>query len=311
MSSMTPSKRRCVESPFKVLVFGGGGFVGRATCRALFKDGCVPIVADLEQPEGTWEYYRVDVSSQDAVYSVIEEVRPDGVVNLAYHLADACESNLDRAFRVNVVGSQNVMESCSVLGVARLVYASSIAVYGSQSTFGNREVAETDQGTPVRLYGWHKILQDQIAAEYYRRGLSVVGLRMSTVYGPERRDGLSAAVNELIYPNSRLNEVCVPWGEEEEFSLIHVDDVAESIVAILKAEDLVWSVVNSGGETTTIGALIGSLRSLRPQLRIKTPRQPQTLAHCSRINWERLRLILGHERISLSDRQRIAVLNGG
>jgi UDP-glucose 4-epimerase len=233
----------------------------------------------------------------------IVETRPVAVINLAYLLADACEGNLDGAFQINVVGSQNIIEACRRHQVPRLVYASSIAVYGNQADWGNRLITETDRGTPVRLYGWHKLLQDQIAAEYFRQGLSCVGLRMSTIFGPGRKAGLSAAINSLIYPDIGNQTVSLPWSEDEAFDLIHVEDIAESIVALVRIQELEWSLANSGGEYATIGQLISNIRTLRPDICVDLPSQPRTLAHCSRIDWSRLRAILGHDRQRLTQRQ--------
>jgi UDP-glucose 4-epimerase len=285
-----------------VLVFGGAGFVGRATCRALEERGFQPVVADVVSEGGTWPEHFVNIGNRDEVTALIADVRPTAVVNLAYRLADACENDLDGAFQVNVVGSQNVIETCREHGVGRYIYASSIAVYGDQSTFGEHRLVERDQGRPVRLYGWHKLLQEEIAERYRDQGLNCAGLRISTVFGPGRRAGLSAAVNAFIDPDPLVTTIECPWSSEEAFDLIHVDDVAIALATLVAAPILEWSIYNSGGEFATIGTLAQSLLRRRPDVRVIYPSEPATLAHCSLINWDRLKNLLAEDRRSLADR---------
>jgi UDP-glucose 4-epimerase len=285
-----------------VLVFGGAGFIGRATCRALEERGLQPVVADVVRGAVAWPEYVIDIGNRGEVTDLVADVQPSAVVNLAYRLADACEDDLDGAFQVNVVGSQNVIEACRQFGVDRYIYASSIAVYGDQSTFGEHRLMESDEGRPVRLYGWHKLLQEEIAERYRGEGLSCAGLRISTVFGPGRRAGLSAAVNSFIDPDPQATTIECPWSGEEAFDLIHVDDVATALVTLVTTPILEWSIYNSGGEFTTIGSLAQSLLQRRPDVRVVYPREPATLAHCSLINWDRLRHLLVADRLSLEDR---------
>jgi UDP-glucose 4-epimerase len=287
-----------------VLVFGGAGFIGRATCRALMERGFQPVVADVVSGGDTWPKHVVNIANRREVTELVAEVRPTAIVNLAYRLANACENDLDGAFQVNVVGSQNVIEACQEYGVNRYIYASSIAVYGDQSTFGEHRLMESDQGRPVRLYGWHKLLQEEIAERYRDQGLNCAGLRISTVFGPGRRAGLSAAVNSFIDPDPLVTAIECPWSSEEAFDLIHVDDVAIALATLVATPILEWSIYNSGGEFATIGSLAQSLSQRRPYVSVVYPREPVTLAHCSLINWERLRKLLAADRWSLADRMR-------
>ncbi|HWD24073.1 MAG TPA: NAD(P)-dependent oxidoreductase [Acidimicrobiales bacterium] len=292
------------------LVIGGSGFIGAATCRALERRGVRPIVADVTAGAGSWEQHVIDTAQADEVHNLVATLHPDAVVNLAFRLADACENNLDGAFRVNVLGSQNVIEACRRAGIARYVYASSIAVYGDQSSWGDHALKEGDFGHPVRLYGWHKLLVEEIAARYSEQGLSCAGLRISTVYGSGRRAGLSSAINALIDPPAEASVIRCPWSMDEAFDLIHVDDVAESLCALALTPMLDYAIYNSGGEYATVSSISATLHELRPDVSVKCDEPPGTLAHCSRINWERLRALTKYERPSLEKRMSEAVTSG-
>jgi UDP-glucose 4-epimerase len=203
-----------------------------------------------------------------------------------------------------------VIEACRRAGIARYVYASSIAVYGDQSSWGDHALEESDVGQPVRLYGWHKLLLEEIAARYADQGLPSVGLRISTVYGSGRRAGLSSAINTLVDPPADANVIRCPWSMEEAFDLIHVDDVAESLCTLALSPSLDYGIYNSGGEYATVSSIAATLHELRPDVSVKCDEPPGTLAHCSRINWERLRALTEYERPSLATRMSEAVTSG-
>jgi UDP-glucose 4-epimerase len=284
------------------LVIGGSGFIGAATCRALERRGVRPIVADVTADVGAWERHVIDIAEADDICELVATIHPEVVINLAFRLADACENDLDGAFRVNVLGSQNVIEACRRAGVGRYVYASSIAVYGDQSPWGDHALEEGDFGHPVRLYGWHKLLHEEIASRYADQGLSSAGLRISTVYGSGRRAGLSSAINTLVDPPANASVIRCPWSMKEAFDLIHVDDVAESLCTLALTPQLDYAIYNSGGEYATVSSIAATLHERRPDVSVKCDEPPGTLAHCSRINWERLRALTEYERPSLTER---------
>lgn len=285
-----------------VLIIGGAGFIGTATCTALAAKGIRATVADIALDAMHPEYVTLDISDSAAVNALFDQLRPRIVINLAYSLADASQRQLDRAFRVNVVGSQNVMEACRRVRVQRYLYASSIAVYGDQTGWGDRVLTELDRGQPVRLYGWYKVLQEELAAEYGRQfGMSCVGLRISTVYGAGRHVGLSAGVGDLTQPIRGARIRC-EWESGESFDLVHVEDVANAFVALATACGPLEPVYNTGGEYVTVGWLLDRLRVLRPDVHIEQVQPPSTFKHCSRIDWTRLRALMPQNRIPIAAR---------
>jgi UDP-glucose 4-epimerase len=297
------------DSSRTALVLGGAGFVGLATCRALSAAGFSPEIGDLTTV-GTglgFRCHRIDVTDRDAVRQAVDEIRPSVVVNLVSRLADATNRDPGSAFRVNVDGAQNVLEAVHEAGVDRYVFASSIAVYGDQADWGRRDVNEDSLGTPARLYGWHKLLHEVMIDEYrVAHGLDAVSLRISTVYGRERKAGLSAAVSHLIEPPPGAVAVDCPWGPDEAFSLIHVDDVGAALAGLASATSLRYPAYNSGGEHITVAGLIRHLVELRPALRVTCADPPATFAHCSRIDWSRLRELVDGHRESIFARMEAA-----
>ncbi len=86
---------------------------------------------------------RGDVTRFEDVMRTVLDVKPDRLINLAYGLG-AGEGNPHQVMRLDVLGMDNCFEAARLAGVKRVVYASSIAVSGQQSHFGDRLATEDD-----------------------------------------------------------------------------------------------------------------------------------------------------------------------
>src|SRR5690242_16794011 len=133
-----------------ILVFGATGFIGPRLIRRLVARGQTVVGMDLNPtavpyggvPVGA-PVVRGDVTQFEDVMRTILDVKPERVINLAYGLG-AGEGNPHQVMRLDVLGMDNCFEAARLAGVQRVVYASSIAVSGQQSHFGERLVNEDD-----------------------------------------------------------------------------------------------------------------------------------------------------------------------
>jgi nucleoside-diphosphate-sugar epimerase len=86
--------------------------------------------------------------------------------------------------KVNVLGMSNAFEAARIMGVKRVVYASSETVYGPQAMYGMRDVTEDDQTNPTHSYAVCKKYAEILAGDYSRQfGMSFTGLRPTIGYG--------------------------------------------------------------------------------------------------------------------------------
>jgi nucleoside-diphosphate-sugar epimerase len=285
-----------------IVVLGGSGFIGRRLCAELARRGARPIVADV-MPVAGFEYLRADVAELRDVCEAIAAHRPSVVVNLAYRLGTETEADMFLAASVNVMGMANVFEACRFFGVDRCVYASSIAVYGDQPDWGDREVVEEDHGSPSILYGWQKQLNEATAARYQRsHGIRCIGLRISTVYGPGRVNGMTAPITRMIEAAGRGEVAHSPYGPSSDSNLVYVDDVAFALAELATAPNPAHDIYNTGGEFATIGQIADLVRELRPGARIEIGPDGPRIPHVSRVGWNRLRDEFGVERLDLRRR---------
>jgi dTDP-4-dehydrorhamnose reductase len=128
----------------RVLVTGAGGQVGRELTEWCAAAGDDVIACD---------HARLDVGDRDAVLQAVLTTRPDTIVHTAAWTAvDACESDPDRALRVNALGTRNVAEAGRRAG-AHLIYVSTDYVFDGTL---DRPYTEWDRPNPQSVYGWSK-----------------------------------------------------------------------------------------------------------------------------------------------------------
>jgi dTDP-4-dehydrorhamnose reductase len=161
----------------RFLVVGGSGFVGGNVARLASKKWGVAVIGSRPRtcPEA-FTYLTVDITKREELLAVLEEEKPDAVVNAAaVSNIDFAERNRELAWNVNVLGARNVAEGCSLTG-AKYVFFSSDAVFSGAAGM----YREGDEPDPVNFYGKTK-------AEAEKAVLSLHGdtavIRVSLVLG--------------------------------------------------------------------------------------------------------------------------------
>lgn len=176
----------------RVCVTGATGFIGAALVRRLLQAGASLCAlarpsarADELEARGV-EVVRGDLKDAEAVERAVEGAE------VVYHTAAMVEGPWTRAqfIETNLGGTQRVLEASLRKGVGRVVYLSSIAVYGlAHEDERINEITPWDDSPERRdSYSNSKILADRFATEFAReKALPVIIMRPGVVYGPGRR----------------------------------------------------------------------------------------------------------------------------
>src|SRR6185369_794974 len=256
-----------------VLVIGATGFIGPRLIRRLLARGESVVGMDLnpgaaafgDVPIGA-PVLRGDVTQFEHVMRTILDVKPERVINLAYGLG-AGEGNPHQVMRLDILGMDNVFEACRLTGIKRVVYASSIAVSGQQSHFGDRPANEDDPVHGTSQYAMHKIFNEFQARKYIKNyGMSIVGVRPANVTGPDKVRGSVDHV-QIMTEAARGKPVHLPQKGLMRL-LVHVEDMAEIFTRVLLAEAPRHHLYNSGGIPVSLGELADIVRGFLPDAQI-------------------------------------------
>jgi len=255
------------------LVIGGTGFIGPRLIKRLLAAGETVTCMDVNLGTGPFtslsdkvRVIRGDVTHFEDVMRGVLEVKPDRLINLAYGIG-AGEGNPHQVFRLDVLGMDNCFEAARLGGVTRVVYASSLAVSGQQSHFGERLVTEDDPLHGTSQYAVHKIFNEFQARKYVKNyGMSIIGVRPANVTGPDKMRGSTDHV-QLITGAARGEAVHLPKKGQMRL-LIHVDDIAEVFARVLLADAPRHDIYNSGGVAVSLGELADLVREFLPDAKI-------------------------------------------
>ncbi len=256
-----------------VLVIGATGFIGPRLIRRLIARGEAVVGMDLnpgaaafgDVPIGA-PVVRGDVTQFEDVMRTMLDVKPDRVINLAYGLG-AGEGNPHQVMRLDILGMDNCFEAARLAGVKRVVYASSIAVSGQQSNFGDRLATEDDPVHGTSQYAMHKMFNEFQARKYIKNyGMSIVGVRPANVTGPDKVRGSVDHV-QIMTEAARGKPVHLPQKGLMRL-LVHVEDMAEIFARVLLAEAPRHHLYNSGGIPVSLGDLADIVRGFLPDAQI-------------------------------------------
>ena len=174
----------------RYLITGGSGYIGsRLVDRLEQRDDTERIViCDVAPPKAYrphTEFERVDVRDRAAVRAVVDRVRPDVLIHLAFILNPTHDEEL--AYNVDVNGTHNVLEAASQAGTAQVLVTTSGVAYGA---FADNPVPLTEddpvRGVPGFSYARDKTESDRLcqlwAATHPDRVMTIV--RPCIVFGP-------------------------------------------------------------------------------------------------------------------------------
>ena len=168
----------------KILITGAGGQIGHDLIGALIAAGHDVVSTDLAprapshaHAGGDWQ--RLDVTDAAAVQHMFTEARPELVFHLAAILSASGEANPRLAYDVNQTGTWNVLEAARRAKVGRLIFTSSIAVFGPPPSGPLPDPSPDDVALhPTTMYGITKVSGELLCAYYRARyGIDCRGVR--------------------------------------------------------------------------------------------------------------------------------------
>jgi nucleoside-diphosphate-sugar epimerase len=189
-----------------VLVTGAAGMIGRKLLDRLAKDSSLngqaidtltlTDIVPAEAPKGLRTNVIVktaDLSTAGVAEDLVKE-RPDVIFHLAAIPSGGSETDFEAGYRSNLDGTRNLLEAVRKTGDGykpKVIYASSIAVYGAPFPFS---IPDDFVLTPLTSYGAHKVICETLLADYNRRGfLEGFGVRLCGITVRPGKPNLAAS----------------------------------------------------------------------------------------------------------------------
>lgn len=239
----------------KVLITGGGGFLGNQLARKLLErgestgpsGGPEPIdeltLFDAHFSESSQEgltgkatLLTRDIAERDAVFDAVD--RDDiSVFHLASMVSGECERRFEDAMRVNLDGGRNVFEACRARnGTPRVVFASSVAAFGGEVMID--PVSDSTKRTPQTTYGMTKVIGELMINDFSRKGfLDGRSARLPTVIiRPGKPNTAASSWASGMFREPLRGESCeLPVSPDQPHPVLGYRDVIDSFIALHEA----------------------------------------------------------------------------
>ena len=244
-----------------VLVTGGAGFIGSHVAERLLARGdAVTIVDDFNDfydpalkrrhvaaLAGRVQVVTADITDLAALRPVFAGGGFAAIVHLAARAGVRPSLQQPALYtRVNVLGTQHLLELAREFGVGKFVLASSSSVYGVNEKVPFHEADPVTK--PISPYAATKLAAEALGHVYHHLyGLDVTALRFFTVYGPRQRPDLAIRKFAQAIRQGQPIELFGDGSTRRDYT--YIDDILQGVLAALDAR-LGYEVINLGESRT-------------------------------------------------------------
>lgn len=250
------------------LVTGATGFIGSHLCRRLLGAGhTVYGTCRITGPEKIenilanpdFKLLECDITDFEAVHDLMRDHRFDAVFHTAAYIPRMPAADPFHVFDVNVRGTLNILHASYLKNVRKIIYSSSMSVYGNPQYL---PVDERHRTEPVSHYGLTKLMGEMFCELYAQQyNLNIVILRYSGVFGPYKNSG---AISNFIDSALRNKSPVISGDGTDVWDTIYVSDaVTANLLALDYKNEKGIDVFNIGrGEGVNVTDIANRIVSL-------------------------------------------------
>ncbi|MCF6460854.1 NAD-dependent epimerase/dehydratase family protein [Clostridium sp. Cult3] len=249
-----------------ILVTGGAGFIGSNLVDRLIKEGHTVVVVDnlstgrLDNIHNKAKFYQLDIRSRK-----VADIFKKEKIEIVYH--KAAQIDVQKSIKhpildgdINILGTINILEACKEVGVKKIIYPSSAAVYGEPMYLG---IDEDHPINPVSYYGISKFAPERYIKTYSKLyGIDYTIFRYSNAYGirqdPKGEGGVIAIFMDKLF---RGESPTIFGDGSATRDFIYVEDIVEAnIKALHKGNKEVFNI--GTGKATSIKELFYLMKEI-------------------------------------------------
>jgi nucleoside-diphosphate-sugar epimerase len=241
----------------KIMVVGSSGYIGRHVVKHLAAEGAEIVAFDLVPAPAQWcvpgvPFIQGNMTNLEEVMSAILDNGIQRIVALGYYmtplLSPECRDLLNAA-RVNIIGVTNLFEAARLARLQRVVFASTVGIFGYQDSYGLEPINEnTEARAPKSLYGLMKLVNNGLAERYTKTyGIQVVKVHSAAVIGP----GNTAFSRRMIQDPALGKPGFANWPSSGPRNIVGVADIAQLYTKIALADEVKYDTYMGTGPSPT------------------------------------------------------------
>jgi nucleoside-diphosphate-sugar epimerase len=217
-----------------ITVLGGSGFVGKSLLQKLeSKKFKVKVMVNSSKIKNKFKKFHGDILDKKTFENQIKN--GDIIVNLVGQYNGHISNFID----LNIKGGLNLLESCKGKKNIKIILISSIDAYGENMLYASKE---KDKPSPQNNYGLIKLHAEKMYENFANiHGLDVIVLRLSNLYGPNKKNGLILNILKAIKKNGAVS---INHNGEQQRDYLFIEDAVDGIIKAIQCRLKKYNVIN-------------------------------------------------------------------
>lgn len=248
-----------------VFITGGYGHIASWTALLLARQGQKVIMYDtthraldyLDEVAGHISFVKGDVLDLAALRAALEQYQTtlDGIIHTVGVMGELVLLDPHYHVRLNIMGLANVLELARVLGIKKVLYTSTGAVYGAVESVAN----ETQIPNPTDLYAATKTSAEYLGIQYGQAfGVDFRIARLFFVYGPGKYPSQFIRLYKAAFGVLEgIKELRMDKGADQKLDFTYVEDAARGVALLFNAENPRHNIFNiATGQAHSVGEVL-------------------------------------------------------